>query len=174
MTKQSFAAATLVSLFVVNLGAYAADPEESCKALLDQTLPVWTMASISEDVKTFTEGQQADPVKIRGDFDGDGRQDIALLIQNRARPVFEEPDRINAKRVAVCFAKEPSMVLRLIDKPYCDDFIYLVQKGEDMYDIEAGDLGKYPVDAIGTTCFELAGAVFFFDGKNFRQIINSD
>lgn len=174
MTKQVFAAATLVSLFVVNLPAYSADLEKSCKTLLNQTLPVWTMASISEEVKTFTAEQQADPLRIRGDFDGDGRQDIALLIQNRARPVFEEPDRINATRVAVCLAKEPSMVLRLIEEPYCDDFIYLVKKGEHMYDIEAGDLGKYPVDAIGTTCFEKAGAVFLFDGKNFRRIINSD
>jgi len=66
------------------------------------------------------------------------------------------------------------MILRLIEKPYCDDYIYLMKKGEEMYDIEAGNLGKYPVDAIGTVCFEKAGAVFFFDGKNFRQIVNSD
>ena len=133
MTKQSFAAATLVSLFVINLTIYAADLEQPCKILLNQTLPVWTMASISEEVKTFTAEQQADPLRIRGDFDGDGRQDIALLIQNRARPVFEEPDRIKATRIAVCLAKEPLMVQRLIEEPYCDDFIYLVKKGEDMY-----------------------------------------
>lgn len=174
MTKQSFIVVTLISLFVINLPAYAADLEQSCKTLLNQTLPVWTMASISEEVKTFAAGRHADPLKIRGDFDGDGHQDIALLIQNRARPVFEEPDRIKATRIAVCLANAPSMILRLIEEPYCDDFIYLLKKGEDMYDIEAGNLGKYPVDAIGTTCFEKAGAVFFFDGKNFRRIINSD
>lgn len=175
MTKQSFATATLVSLFVINLPAYAADLEQSCKTLLNQALPVWTMASVSEDVKAFAAAElQADPLKIRGDFDGDGRQDIALLIQNRAQPVFEEPDRIKATRIAVCFAKVPAMVLRLLEEPYCDDFIYLMKKGEDMHDIEAGNLGKYPVDAIGTTCFEKAGAVFLFDGKNFKRIINSD
>ena len=122
----------------------------------------------------FTAGQQADPLTIRGDFDGDGRQDIALLIQNRSRPVFEEPDRINATRVAVCLAKASSMVLRVIEEPYCDDFIRLVKKGEDMHDVEAGHISQYPVDAIGTTCFEKAGAVFFFDGGNFRRIIDSD
>ncbi len=133
------------------------------------------MASVSEDVKVFAAAElQADPLKIRGDFDGDGRQDIALLIQNRAQPVFEEPERIKATRIAVCLAKVPSMVLRLIEEPYCDDFIYLMRKGEKMHDIEAGDLGNYPVDAIGTTCFEKAGAVFLFDGKNFKRIINSD
>jgi hypothetical protein len=175
MTKHSFAAAALVGLFILNPPAYAADLEQSCKTLLNQALSVWTMASVSEDVKAFAAAElQADPLKIRGDFDGDGHQDIALLIQNRAQPVFAEPDRIKATRVAVCLAKVPSMVLRLIEEPYCDDFIYLMKKGEDMHDIEAGDLGKYPVDAIGTTCFEKAGAVFLFDGKTFRRIINSD
>ena len=175
MTKQLFATATLVSLFAINLPACAADLETSCKTLLNQALPVWTMASVSADVKAFAAAElQADPLKIRGDFDGDGRQDIALLIQNRAQPVFEEPDRIKATRIAVCLAKVPAMVLRLIAEPYCDDFIYLVRKGDAMYDIEAGDLGKYPVDAIGTTCFEKAGAVFFFDGKDFRRIVNGD
>lgn len=175
MTKQSFATATLVSLLVANLPAYTLDLEQSCKTLLNQALPVWTMASVSGDVKAFATAElQADPLKIRGDFDGDGREDIALLIQNRAHPVFEEPDRIKATRIAVCFAKMPSMVLRLIEEPYCDDFIYLTRKGENMHGIEAGNLGKYPVDAIGTTCFEKAGAVFLFDGKNFRRIINAD
>jgi hypothetical protein len=175
MAKRSFATVTLTSLFVINLPAYAADLEQSCKTLLNRALPVWAMASVSEDVKAFAAAElQADPLRIRGDFDGDGREDIALLIQNRAEPVFEEPDRISATRIAVCLAKVPSMVLRLIEKPYCDDFIYLMRKGEKMHDIEAGDLGEYPVDAIGTTCFEKAGAVFFLDGKNFRRIINND
>ena len=175
MTKQSFATATVVSLFVINLPTYAADLEHACKTLIDQALPVWTMASVAEDVKAFAATKlHADPLKIQGDFDRDGREDIALLIQNRAQPVFKEPDRINSTRIAVCFAKMPSMVLRLIEKPYCDDFIYLMKKGENMYDIEGGVLGKYPVDAIGTTCFEKAGAVFVFDGKNFRRIVNSD
>lgn len=154
--------------------AYAADLEQSCGTLLDRALPAWTLASVSGEVKAFAEQQQADPVKIRGDFDGDGREDIALLIQNRARPVLDEPQRINATRVAVCLAGERAMVLRLIEAPYCDDLIYLVRKGEDMNDVEAGPLGKYPVDAIGTTCFEKAGAVFFFDGREFRRVINSD
>lgn len=175
MTKQSFAIATLVSLFVINLSAYAADLDQSCKTLLNQALPVWTMASVSEEVKAYAAAElHADPLKVRGDFDGDRREDIALLIQNRAQPVFEEPDRINATRIAVCFSKISSMVLRLIEKPYCDDLIYLMKKGEKMYDIEAGELGHYPVDAIATKCFEKAGAVFLFGGKYFRRIINSD
>lgn len=175
MTKQSFAAVAFLSPFAVGLTANAADLEQSCKNLLDQALPVWTMASVAKDVKAFATAElRADPLKIRGDFDGDGREDIALLIQLRAQPVFEEPTRINATRVAVCLAKVPTMVLRLIEKPYCDDFIYLMRKGEKMYDIKAGNLGTYPVDAIGTTCFEKAGAVFFLDGNAFRRIINSD
>ncbi len=35
-------------------------------------------------------------------------------------------------------------VPRLIEKPYCDDFINPMKKGEKMYDLDAGDLGKYP------------------------------
>jgi len=175
MKKLSISVATLMGLFFIALSAYAADLEQSCKTLLDQALPVWTISSISEEVKAFTAKEpQADPLKIRGDFDGDGHQDIALLIQNRAQPVIEEPDRIKSTRIAVCLAKVPSMVLRLIERPYCDDFIYLMKKGEKMYDIEAGNLGTYPADAIGTICFEKAGAVFVFDGKNFKRIVNGD
>lgn len=174
MRKLSFAAAAFAALSTTNLPVNAADLEQACKKLLDRTLPVWTVASVSEEVRTLAAERKIDPLKIRGDFDGDGRQDIALLVQNRARPVLQEPDRINATRIAVCLAKAPSMVLRLIEEPYCDDLIYLVRKGEDMFDFESGTLGKYPVDAIGTICFEQAGAVFFFDGKAFKRVINSD
>ena len=175
MTRQSFASAALLSLFAVILPAYPADLEQSCKTLLNEALPVWTVSSVSKEVKEFVVAQlHADPLKIVGDFDGDGRKDVALLIQTRAQPVFSEPERIKATRIAVCFAQAPSMVLRLIEEPYCDDYIYLIKKGQDMYDIEAGNLGKYPVDAIGTACFEQAGAAFFFDGKRFRRIVNSD
>ena len=175
MTKQAFAIGALVSASMISLSAYAAELGQSCKALIDQALPVWTTASVSGEVKAFAATElHADPLQVRGDFDGDGREDIAFLIQTRAQPVFEEPERIKATRIAVCFARMPSIVLRLIEKPYCDDFIYLMKKGERMYDIEAGDLGRYPFDAIGTTCFEKAGAVFLFDGKDFRRIVNSD
>lgn len=174
LAVSAFAAAALTVASIAGAPAHAADLEQSCRALLDHRLPHWTLASVSEEVKAFAEQQQADPVKIRGDFDGDGREDIALLIQNRARPVLDEPQRINATRVAVCLAGERATVLRLIEAPYCDDLIYLVRKGEDMNDIESGPLGKYPVDAVGTTCFEKAGAVFFFDGREFRRVVNSD
>jgi hypothetical protein len=175
VTKRSLAAAVIASLIAMpEPPAYAQDLERSCAALLDRELPVWTIASASAEVKALAAQRRADPLRIRGDFDGDGRQDIALLIQSRARPVSEEPDRIRATRIAVCLAKTPSMVLRLIEEPYCDDFIYLVRRGQDMYDVEAGRLGKYPVDAIGTSCFEKAGAVFYFDGRIFRRVINSD
>jgi len=174
MLKKSFTSVMLVSLFSINMPTFSAELEQSCKTLLDQTLHVWTLASISEEVRTFTAGLQIDPSRIRGDFDADGRQDIALLIQTRSQPIFEEPDRINSTRVAVCLAKKSSMVLRLIEKPYCDDYIYLMRKGEKMYDIEAGDLGKYPVDSIGTICFEKASAVFVLEGNEFKQIVNGD
>lgn len=174
MINKIFTAATVLTLCFLSLPTYAENPEQICKALLDRTVHVWTMAPISEGVKTYAAKLHIDPLRIRGDFDGDGREDIALLIQNRSQPVFEEPSRINATRVAVCLAKKPLMILRLIEKPYCDDYIYLMKRGNEIYDVEAGSLGKYPVDAIGTVCFEKAGAVFIFDGKNFRQIINSD
>lgn len=88
MTKRIFATATLVSLFVMNPAACAAGLEQSCTTLVNHALPVWTMASVSEDIKAFAAAElQADPLMIRGDFDGDGRHDIALRIQNRAQPV---------------------------------------------------------------------------------------
>lgn len=165
----------IATLLILSPPVYAADLEDSCKTLINQALPVWTMASVSEDVKAFVAAElRADPLRIRGDFDGDGRQDIALLIQNRAQPLLQEPDRNKATRIAVCLAKEPSMVLRFIEEPYCDDFIYLVKKGGDMFGFEVGKLGKYPADAIGTACFEKAGAVFLLDGDGFKRIINSD
>lgn len=175
MKKLSFKVAALAGLFILNTTVFAADLEESCKKRINQALPVWTMSSVSEDVKEFVAAElQADPLKVKGDFDGDGRQDVALLIQNKAQPLLKEPDRIKATRIAVCLAKAPSMVLRFIEEPYCDDFIYLVKKGEDMFDVEAGKIGKYPADAIGTTCFEKAGAVFLLDGDGFKRIVNSD
>ena len=105
-------APVLASLLV--LGGCLARPadgalEEACKARLGARLAEWTMASVATDVAAWAHTQGFDPRVARGDFDGDGRVDVALLVQARATPVLEYPERISASRVAVCFDRSSGL-----------------------------------------------------------------
>ena len=111
---------------------------------------------------------------VHGDFDGDGHLDIALLIQNRLKPVLDYSERAYSSLIAVCFSRPPAVILHLIDKPYCSDFIERAPKGQRYYDFETEKTGTYPLDGVRTICFEKASATYVYDGAGFRRIVDGD
>ncbi len=148
--------------------------ERACKAQITAKLPQWTMASVTPDVAQWAESQHENLTLIYGDFDGDGRLDIALLIQDRPTAVFGQPARHDASHVAICLSRPPGVVLHLIDEPYCSDFIERARKGQRYYDFEAEETGTYLLDGVRTVCYEKASATYVYDGKSFRQIVDGD
>jgi len=170
-------APVLASLLV--LGGCLARPadgalEEACKTRLGARLAEWTMASVAPDVAAWAHTQGFDPRVARGDFDGDGRVDVALLVQARATPVLEYPERISASRVAVCFDRSSGLTVQVIDDPYCGDYIRRAPKGGRYHDFETDANGVYPSDGVTTVCFKKASATYVYDGARFRRIVDGD
>jgi hypothetical protein len=150
--------------------------EEACRGQITKKLREWTVTSVTADVAEWSKSHRLNPTIIHGDFDGDSHSDIAILIQNRATPVLDYPDRAYSSLVAICLSRRTGVVLHLIDDPYCSDLIELSRKGQRYYDFETDKTGAYLLDGVKTVCFEKASATYIYDRNRvaFRRIVDGD
>jgi len=146
----------------------------ACNAQISAKFPQWRLAPVSRDVEEFAKNQKVSPTRVSGDFDGDGRADIALLVFSGPVPVPDYPDRLNALHIAVCMNTRVGVRLFVIDKPYCGDGIAVSRRGDRYYDFEKEAEGTYKVDGVHAYCFEKAGATYQFENGSFRKIVDSD
>jgi len=93
---------------------------------------------------------------LTDDFDGDGRKDVALLIQDGANPDPQYPGRGNSLHIAVCLNTTKGFRLYLIDNPYCGDGIATSPKGGRYYDYNTDKKGTFRHDGVAAYCFEKA------------------
>jgi hypothetical protein len=151
-------------------------PPQKLRSEITKRLREWSVTSVTGDVVEWSKSHRLNPTVIHGDFDGDSHPDIALLIQNRAKPVLDYPERAYSSLVAVCLSRPTGVIFHLIDNPYCSDLIELSRKGQRYYDFETDQTGAYPLDGVKTVCFEKASATYIYDGKSagFRRIVDGD
>jgi len=164
----------LLILLVHSQKANADGLLDACKAKIDARFTKWRFASLDPEVAEYSRSRQVDPTITHGDFDGDGRGDIALLIQDGPNPKTEYPERLDSLHIAACLNMKAGIKLFFIDRPYCGDGITLTPKGRAYYDYDTGEEGTYRHDGIGAYCFERAGATYEFENGVFRQIVDSD
>lgn len=164
----------VIIIFTPTHHAIADDILHACETKLTAKFKQWRFAPVMQDVAEFAKAQHKDPTVTHGDFDGDGRRDIALLIQDGANPNPDYPGRDDSLHIAVCLNTRAGIRLYLIDKPYCGDGITLSAKGQTYYDYDTGREGTYRLDGVSAYCFEKAGATYEFENGTFRQIVDSD
>jgi hypothetical protein len=170
------AAAVVIGLVLTQAGAPSAQGalDDACKAHIGARFREWTMASVSAPVAERARARGFDPTVARGDFDGDGRTDVALLVHVGPTLVLGAPQRIAASRVVVCLNRPSGVAVHVIDEPYCGDYIERAPKGEQYHDIENDRKDVYPLDGVITVCFKQASATFLYDGAGFRRIVTGD
>jgi hypothetical protein len=147
---------------------------QTCKARITAKFQQWRAAPVTAEVAKFARARHKDPTVTTGDFDGDGRQDLALLIQDGPAPGPDNPGRPDSLHIAVCLNQKTGISLFLIDKPYCSDGIERTLKGNSYYDFETGKRGTYRLDGVSAYCFEKAGATYEFENGIFSRIVDSD
>src|SRR5437762_920879 len=147
---------------------------EACEARVSTKFRQWRLAPVSPDVEQFAKSRNVSPTRVSGDFDGDGRRDVALLFLDGPDPDPQYPGRLDVLHIAVCMSTAWGTRLYLIDKPYCGDGISLSQRGGRYYDFEKQAEGTYKVDGVHAYCFEKAGATYQFENGSFRRIVDSD
>ena len=146
----------------------------TCEAQVSAKFRQWRLAPVSPEVEHFAKSRNVSPTRVSGDFDGDGRRDVALLILDGPNPNPQYPGRLDVLHIAVCMNTALGTKLYLIDKPYCGDGISVSPKGGRYYDLERQTEGTYKFDGVHAYCFEKAGATYQFENGSFRQIVDSD
>ncbi len=64
--------------------------------------------------------------------------------------------------------------LKVIDQPYCDDYIATSRAKSQHYNYESQQVEVIKNDGISTLCFESAGATYVFERGAIRRIVDSD
>jgi len=136
---------------------------EPCRRSLDAQLSGWRLATVRKDVSDWANQAGLNPVLAAGDFDGDRRNDQAILVEHEAK-----------RKVAVCFSTAEGTNVVMIDHPYCRDYISTSKAGELHENLDTQKPEVLGHDGISVACFEQAGATYVYEGDAFREIVDSD
>src|SRR5881628_372529 len=92
-----YAVLTCPCLPVPNLRAQIAEASlmRVCEAQVSAKFREWRFAPVSPDVERFAKSRNVSPTKVFGDFDGDGRRDVALLFLDGPDPNPQYPGRLD-------------------------------------------------------------------------------
>jgi hypothetical protein len=150
------------------------------KVSLDRRYPGWSFPTVSQDVTqlfgSWPRLAGAMPHLIKGDFDGDGKADYAVLIVhgkvfNSAGVAFERGEKL----IAFLRTHRGYRLYLLDDGGYMSDiYLALDRKGEKGYDYATNRTFIYRHDAIDFGVFEKGGESFIYRKGRFHRIITSD
>lgn len=147
----------------VNAVAPPATISASCRSLIDSDVKNWHVPVVSKDVADWAQQEHFNPVVAGGDFDGNGEADQAVLVETG-----------NSVKIAVCFSRQQRKTLRLIEQPYCSDYVAMSAAHSEHYNYETGTTERIKRDGISVGCFEKAGATYVYEHGTFRRIVDSD
>ena len=70
---------------------------------INSQLPHWHPAEVSAEVSSWAKQEKFNPVIATGDFDGNGKKDQAILVENK-----------NKRKIAVCLSSAKSTKLVIL------------------------------------------------------------
>jgi hypothetical protein len=143
-------------------------PPAVCE-MLDREYKGWRLAEVSPEVREHFARHKVvfAPNLLRGDFNGDGRADVALLITHKERCIvlaFLTKGQSVRKHIKANFPNGSDVPL----------YLWLFCKGEKAHNYETGRDFVYPRDTIGLMFYEKAGVAYLYERGKFRKVIVSD
>jgi len=145
------------------------------KDLLNRHFPGWNWPTVDdEECRTVKNcgGAEAHPLMIRGDFDGDGRIDVAVLIQHG---VSSDDRGLGAwpNTYIVAFLNCRSRYRMVIVTKEAGASLLLMHKGASDYDYDSQCNFKYANDTIFSG-MGMGGTSYIFKNGYFRPVVTSD
>lgn len=145
------------------------------KVLLDRNFPGWEFPAVSDDdcqsVKSWG-GSDAFPQLIHGDFDGDGRLDHAVLIEEGSETddqrLVGRPDVY----IVAFLARRNEYRMRIVTHEGGGS-LQLMRKGDRDYDYDAQREFAYSKDTIFSG-MGMGGSSYLYENGRFRAVITSD
>jgi hypothetical protein len=143
---------------------------------LGKKFPGWRFARISDEVRQALKEEvspDSQPDLVKGDFDGDGQLDYALLIEhgdivNGARVVIGRNNHI------VAFLKRGDDYKSYLVGSNTGEYLCLRRKGDGGYNYETQKEFTFANDAIEAEIFEKAATAYVYENGKFRAIITGD
>lgn len=158
---------TLVLFALFSQGSSAAVWTESipveCRTEIGKKLKDWRPLKVTSEVRDLAKRQRFNPVVAKGDFDGDGHEDTAVLGTSGGATVL-----------TICLKRANTPTLHIIRKPYCDDSVETARSGGKHLNVETGRLEMLKYDGVSVSCFERASATYVWNGTRFLLIPDSD
>lgn len=145
------------------------------KVLLNRNFPGWSFPEVSEDdcgAVRECGGLDAYAQMIKGDFNDNGLQDYAVLIQQSA----EANDKGVAKPLMVhivAFFRKPGGYKMHLVTSEGGSALILMRKGETDYDYEGQRDFSYPRDSIFSG-IGMGGTSYIWENGRFRALTTSD
>jgi hypothetical protein len=146
------ALATLL-LILIPCTAQATGLTEECETITRKAFPDFDRAKATYSVAL-------------GDFDDDGEQDAALLV--------EKPGVGRSQAIAVCLSSRKGQDPLLITNLYVSESLSVARKGTHFHNYDTEEEDVYPRDGISVRCCECCGATYLFSNGNFHQVVDSD
>lgn len=168
-------------LFLLLLAPWAASAQEPAglelpdelKAAIDKKLPGWKFAEVREEIRDyFKERSPGTRLNlVRGDFDGNGLEDYATLVEHGK--IYDQGREVGSNAyVVVGMRRERGYKLHVLEAE--GEYLELMRKGEKDYDFEKQTSFTYENDAIFAGIFEKAGSSYVFKNGKFHVILTSD
>ncbi len=152
-------------------------PEQISRSL-DKSFPGWRLSRVDKEIVDFLNSRMADsqPNLISGDFDGDGHEDYALLIEHTN---FTEPGKTFTHVLEkLVFLKRGTDFKRFELEKYtpANSIVYmtLAKKGEKSREFESGKEFVYDNDSISISYLEKASGTYIYENEKFRYVTESD
>ena len=123
------------------------------------------MAEIKSDVKEYYKCERSfkEPNSIKGDWNGDGKTDYAMLLQKK--------NNVEKRIIAVLMRSRNSYKTYLLET---EDGIMADKKGEKYYDFETQKSFPYKNDAIISYFREKSATSYIWAKGRFKSILTSD
>ena len=163
----SYRSVVTVAILTLATVASADTGSSECYSAVEAELGSWSLSPPPPELAEFAKRDGRSTNEARADFDGDGVDDLALLI-------VPESQAKTPQYIAVCLTRESEPSLHLIPEPYCGDGIGVSPKGRSFYNYDAGTRDTYPSNGVSAYCFEKAGATYLYQGGKFLRVVDSD
>jgi len=158
--------ALFIVFFIFSVSINAVASNESCEMRTKRAFPNYELTPGSKEKGFPTHVSTKHYSITTGDYDGDGKKDVALLLRPRSGE--------GKYAISVCFSSKPSGPPELIIRAYTSGPLSTTPKGREYHDFETNEDSRYELDGIGSYCCECCGATYIYREGMFEEIIDSD